>query len=199
MTTAYLPCDGCGQPASPEHIARRLQRLEWTTRYRPVHIGTLLLAGISPQVEAEFLYAGKFAGEAARLLEAVAIDARGKTAEVALAEFQKGGYFLTHLLECPIESGTGNFSSELLVHRVTAVLAKIRRSLKPKRVALISEKLEPVMERLSSADLGCPLVLDGGRPFAFDGAGSASIMRLREALAGAAAVRRRGSQPQIGP
>jgi len=33
-----LPCDGCGQPASAEHIARRLQRLEWATRFRPIHI-----------------------------------------------------------------------------------------------------------------------------------------------------------------
>ena len=31
-----LRCDGCGQAASPEHMARRLRRLEWTTRYRPV-------------------------------------------------------------------------------------------------------------------------------------------------------------------
>jgi len=43
-----LPCDGCGQPASAEHIARRLQRLEWATRFRPIHIQALLLAAFRP-------------------------------------------------------------------------------------------------------------------------------------------------------
>jgi len=52
-----LVCDGCGQMASAEHIARRLQRLEWTTRYRPVHISTLFLGAFSPRDEKEFLYA----------------------------------------------------------------------------------------------------------------------------------------------
>ena len=49
-------CDGCGQPASSEHTARRLQRLEWATRYRPIHLHTLLLGAISPADDANFLY-----------------------------------------------------------------------------------------------------------------------------------------------
>src|SRR5258708_87515 len=57
INTMAMPCDGCGQTASAEHIARRLQRLEWTTRYRPVHINTLLLGAFSPQEERDFLYA----------------------------------------------------------------------------------------------------------------------------------------------
>src|SRR5205823_10907387 len=91
-----LPCDGCGQAASAEHIARRLRRLEWTTRYRPVHIHTLLLGAFSPSDEREFLYApgGEFCGEAAMLLDAVGITATGKTAEAVHAEFQRAGIFL---------------------------------------------------------------------------------------------------------
>src|SRR6202142_172501 len=87
--------DGCGLEASSEHIARRLRRLEWTTRYRPVHIGTLLLAGISPQADQDFLYAAQFKGEAGQLLEAVGISTTGKSAEVVLSEFQRGGFLLT--------------------------------------------------------------------------------------------------------
>src|SRR5207253_8014232 len=49
-----LVCDGCGQAATAEHIARRLQRLEWTTRYRPVHIHALLLGAFSPLRDEEF-------------------------------------------------------------------------------------------------------------------------------------------------
>src|ERR1700740_33549 len=44
-----LRCDGCGQKASEEHLTRGLRRLEWATRYRPVHIHTLLLGGFFPR------------------------------------------------------------------------------------------------------------------------------------------------------
>jgi len=81
MSHADLRCDGCGQASfSPQHIARRLQRLEWTTRYRPVHIATLLLGSVAPQSDAEFLYspAGEWAGEAKALLAAAGVTVRRK-------------------------------------------------------------------------------------------------------------------------
>src|SRR5947207_8329494 len=98
-----LRCDGCGQTASSEHIARRLQRLEWTTRYRPVHIDTLVLGAFSPQEESDFLYApsGEFHGEAGLLLDALGIATVGKGADVVQAEFRRGGASLTHVLGCP--------------------------------------------------------------------------------------------------
>src|SRR5438309_9521348 len=104
-----LRCDGCGQTASSAHTARRLQRLEWTTRYRPVHINTLVLGAFSPQEESDFLYppGGEFHGEAALLLDALGISAVGKAADVVQAEFQRAGFFLTHVLECPLDRGTG--------------------------------------------------------------------------------------------
>src|SRR5207244_1404111 len=75
-----LPCDGCGQAASAEHIARRLRRLEWAKRFRPVHIHTLLLGGVAPREDAEVLYApgDEFRGVVAGLLLAVRISTRGK-------------------------------------------------------------------------------------------------------------------------
>jgi len=105
MTGAALPaCDGCGQAASAEHVARRLKRLEWATRYRPVHMQTLFLGAASPEAEAEFLYSpgDEFRGEAAALLEVAGISAAGKSADAVLVEFQRRGYFLTHALECPL-------------------------------------------------------------------------------------------------
>jgi hypothetical protein len=190
MPTDFLPCDGCGQAASPEHIARRLQRLEWTTRYRPVHISALLLGGVSPLDEEDLLYAGIFKGEANRLLEAVGISTAGKSSDVVLSEFQRGGFFLTHVLECPIETGqAGESSSEdLLMRRVSAVMTRIRRSLKPKRVVLISGLLTPLAARLSNAELGCPLILDDGKPFGLDSSDfSEASQNLRQALGLAAA------------
>lgn len=185
MISDFLPCDGCGQPASPTHIVRRLERLEWATRYRPVHIGTLLLGAISPHKDADFLYSGKFGGEAARLLEAVGIQTAGKSAETVLTEFQRGGYFVTYVLECPLdECATAGPVESALLRRVGAVLARVRRSLRPKRALLFGEPLASVVDRFSSAELGCPVILDAGKPFGFDvGTEADSVVRLRRALA----------------
>ncbi len=181
-----LRCDGCGQPASPTHIARRLQRLERTTRYRPVHIGTLLLAGFSPLADEEFLYSGVFAGEAGRLLSALKIEQSGKASESVLAEFQRAGYFLTHVLECPLETENlePSSSKELLAGRLDSAVTRIRRSLKPKRVVLISNLLAPLLARFKAAKLNCPLILDSGEPFGLDSAESGrAASRLSDALA----------------
>jgi len=192
MTSSIeLPCDGCGQIASAEHIARRLQRLEWATRYRPVHIQTLFLGSASPQKQEEFLYSpnGEFQGEAGTLLEAAGVSTAGKTSDAVHAEFQRGGFFLTHVLECPIESGSGpaQVLPSLMEQRLTAVAVRIRRSLKPKRVVPISRAMETILEKFVALELGCPLVLDDGKPFALDGSdmGKAAA-RLRGAVGASA-------------
>src|ERR1700719_4046795 len=140
MNSTDLHCDGCGQLASPEHIARRLQRLEWTTRFRPVHIGTVVLGAVAPHDDSEFIYspAGAWYGEATFLLTAAGLTLEGKSPELTLAEFQRGGLFLTHVLECPFEGGPVGDIQQLLANRLPAVLARIRRSLKPKRLAPVS-------------------------------------------------------------
>jgi hypothetical protein len=186
MTSSIeLPCDGCGQIASAGHIARRLQRLEWATRYRPVHIHTLFLGSASPQKQEEFLYSpnGEFQGEAATLFQAAGVSTAGKTAEAVHAEFQRAGFFLTHVLECPIENESGPVLPSLMEQRLPAVAVRIRRSLKAKRVVLISRGLETVLEKFVALPLGCPLVLDDGRPFALDGSDTQkAAARLRGAI-----------------
>jgi hypothetical protein len=191
MTSAInLPCDGCGQIASAEHIARRLQRLEWATRYRPVHIHTLFL-GSAPRKQEEFLYSpnGEFQGEAATLLEAAGVSTAGKTAEAVRAEFQRAGSFLTHVLECPIENESAATTAlpSLMEQQLTAVAVRIRRSLKPKRVVLISRALETILEKFVALPLGCPLVMDDGKPFALDGSDTQNAAtRLRGAVGASA-------------
>ena len=183
-----LVCDGCGQAATAEHIARRLQRLEWTTRYRPVHIHTLLLGAFSPLRDEEFLYrsGGEFRGEAAQILEAVGISPAGKTRDAVHAEFQRAGFFLTHVLECPLED-EGNLQGGIqavLRKRLAAVATRIRRSLKPKRVMAITEELAVVLDDIVAMDLGCPVLLDHGKSFLLESrAGENGAARLRAALA----------------
>ena len=191
-----LRCDGCGQAASPEHVAHRLQRLEWTTRYRPVHIGTLLLGAVAPKNDSDFIYspAGAWKGEAKVLLAAAGMWPEGKPAEATLAEFQRGGFFLTHVLECPLERGASGNIPQLITGRLPALLARIRRSLKPKRLAPISMLLEQFLPALNSGDLPSAILLDLGKPFAFDGdVATETALRLQSALASHGASARQGS------
>jgi hypothetical protein len=189
--TSEILCDGCGQPASPEHLARRLQRLEWATRYRPIHLHTLLLGAISPQAQAEFLYSPDevHSGEAANLVAAAGISAAGKSPGAIQSEFQRRGMYLTHVLECPLDvpSVVVDFLNSALITRLPMLFTRLRRSLKPKRLAFISGSLTPLIERFASAQLGCELALDDGRAFALDhsnpSAVTAAIARFQEVLA----------------
>jgi hypothetical protein len=195
---SLILCDGCGQPASPKHIARRLQRLEWATRYRPIHLHILLLGAVSPERDADYLYSpGELhTGEAANLFAAAGIAAAGKQADALHTEFQRRGLFLTYVLECPLDGKSQNGTEEqpatakrdsLLISRLPALFTRIRRSLKPKQVALISGSLTPAIEKFAAAQLGCELLLDAGAPFALDSTNTAAAARaldnLRQLLA----------------
>ena len=185
MRDSDLRCDGCGRLASPEHLARRLQRLEWSTRYRPVHIGTLLLGATAPKYDADFIYTptGDRRGEAKNVLSAAGLASEGKPAETLLAEFQRAGFFLTHVLECPSEDGAVESTQQLVATRFPAVLARIRRSLKPKKLVPISRVLEPFLSVLNPSELPCVILMDGVKPFALDEEPSLEAgKRLRAAL-----------------
>jgi len=179
-----LNCDGCGQPASPEHVAKRLKRLEWATRFRPLHISVLFLGAVSPAEDAGYLYSGAgeaedrsqkqaCLGEAARILEAC-------------------GFFLTYILECPAAQMTLGHDAlvRVILRQFPSALMRVRRSLRPKRIAAISEALDPLLSSLASSDTGAELLLDAGRPFGLDGADAVgAARRLHVALATAAVAR----------
>jgi hypothetical protein len=180
-----LVCDGCGQAAQPAHIARRLQRLEWATRYRPVHIGTLLLGAAAPNADAEFFYApeGPTAGEAALLVKVAGLTS-DQPKEQLHAAFQRAGFFATYVLECPFEGAAPEKLTQLLAKRLPAAVARIRRSLRPKRLALISGMLEPFVSELGQQLPGCQIVLQADRAFRLDsGEAAAESLALRKALA----------------
>jgi len=182
-----LRCDGCGQLASAVHVARRLRRLEWATRYRPVHIQALLLGAIAPREDADYLYAPgeKFRGEAAQVLRAIGISFAGRPSEQVHAEFQGAGLFLAHVLECSLENfdNAKADAANLLREHLPSVASRIRRSLKPKRVILVTEIPQLVVQDMLSMDLGCPVVLNDEKPFAIGATGTdGEISRFRAVL-----------------
>jgi hypothetical protein len=178
-----VTCDGCGQGTTSEHIARRLERLEQTTRYRPIHIQAVFLSAQSPANPQAFLYGAQngFQGEAGALLNALQIECGGRAPEAVLSEFQRKGFFLTHVLECAADSEAGSFDlTAALMERLPSVLRRMRTSLKPKRVFVISKEMETVSAELKAAKIGGEIVLDGDLPF--DSEDPGSVARLRSAL-----------------
>jgi hypothetical protein len=105
------------------------------------------------------------------LLEVAGVSIAGKKAEAVHAEFQRAGFFLAHILECPVENESPAMMvlPPLMERRLAALAVRVRRSLKPKRVVLISRALETILEKIVALQLGCPLMLDDGKPFVLDG------------------------------
>jgi hypothetical protein len=158
MPSGPLICDGCGQTAGQEHIARRLRRLENMTRYRPIHVQALFLGAVSPAADEDHLYSaeGEFRGEGLALLRGLGIDPVGKI-ESVLTEFQRRGFLFTHILECPIEPDS--VMAPLLEGRFAATAARIRRSLKPRKLVFFGAEVDPFVERLANALPGIEMVL----------------------------------------
>ena len=188
-----MVCDGCGQNASPEHLAARFRRLEWSTRYRPLHINALLLGAVTPAKDAEFIYsdAHPFSGEAAALLNAAGIATADTTPEAMHHEFQRAGLFVAYVLDCPLEAATDGAPGlqPLLAKRIPTMLTRIRRSIKPKRVVLIAPELDPFVDKFTAGSLDCGVILDGAGAFKLADSGEA-VARLRGALSAQAAVLR---------
>jgi len=161
MPATLLICDGCGQAASEEHIARRLKRLENMTRYRPLHVRALFLGAVAPETEAEHLYSAEnnVQGEGAALLRALDIEVAGRTVETTLAEFQRRGYLLTYVLECPVNGGPGPRRREMVETHIAQAIRRIRRSYQPKRLVLLGEELDSFEPRLAREDLQAELIL----------------------------------------
>lgn len=170
-------CDGCGRSVDEAHIRRRIERLEMATRFRPVHIGVLLIDAAPPARQEDFFYATSGAGtrsaagqayfdEMAKLAGAAAGSgaANASGAEAILAEFQRRGFFLTHAVECSFDD-----ASELTaaIRRLArTVLLRVQTSYKPKHVALISAPTAELIETFRAGGWADRLILDNGRPFA---------------------------------
>jgi hypothetical protein len=81
------------------------------------------------------------------------MEVGGKSREAVLTEFQRGGFFLTHVLECPLDDVHPDEAKAqvLLEGRLPSVIARIRRSLKPKKLVAISPVLNPLLPRLKES------------------------------------------------
>jgi hypothetical protein len=160
-----IVCDGCGQAADGAHIAQRLKRLERVTRYRPIHVQTLFLGSTSPAEDRDHLYSteGEFHGEGMAILRALGIEHGRRSVGEVLSEIQRQGLLITHVLECPLSDAQAR--QEAMQKRLPSVLARIRRSYKPKRVVLVGTELCEFVTSITNGKLEAVVVLHSGRPF----------------------------------
>jgi len=183
-----MRCDGCGKSVSDEHIRERIARLELATRFRPIHIGVLLLSDVPPPLLNDYFYhpakgPTERSEESQRLLTELMLGAeipwecaRGDE-EAALAEFQHRGYFLAYCCECPpanSQRGEGNMSGGSRVNEEVreevqrlgaTVVRRIQFSYKPKKIALIGSATGEIIPLLELVGLKDRLILDDGHPF----------------------------------
>lgn len=167
-----LPCDGCGLPASPDHIAARLRRLELSTRFRPVHISMLFVVLAPPARPEDDFYGPPESKEFFNLfLEALEIPASSEKASpgsvphandsARLAEFQHRGYYLTFLSECPLPEN-GEPLASTIARLGATLIQRIRFNYKPKHIAPLGRELNPLIEMLKGDGIGPILILDHG-------------------------------------
>lgn len=166
-------CDGCGSRVDDDHLARRVQRLELATRYRPVHIKILLLDGAPPfRLEDYFYCAAKDRSERSlasrmyfdELAKAAGLDSGPNLIEEkTLAEFQRRGFFLTYAVECPFEDQADPAGA--LRRLAPTVMKRVQTSYKPNFVIPISTPTQELIRLFGLIGWGDRLVLDNGAPF----------------------------------
>ena len=200
-TTAIL-CDGCGLPASPEHIAARMERLERVTRFRPIHINVLFVAlEPMPRPEDDFYRPPQSRDFFDSFLSALNIfpeggnailESNGSEGDTAkLLEFQRRGYYLTYLSECPVtpqfsaspggvravhaarqeQEKDESIARECISRLAPTLVRRIRFNYKPKHVALLGTNLSPLIEVFKRAGIGPLLLPDQGAPLTIPGCG----------------------------
>lgn len=180
-------CDGCGAQVDDAHIRQRIERLELATRFRPVHISVLLIDAAPPTRFEDYFYRASANGfdrsPASRAYFNALMQCGGVTRaaqaneETALAEFQRGGFFLIGAIECALEHHPD--PQKAVEHASTALLRRVKVSYKPKSIAFLSAFTQPLVPIFQENGWGTGLILNDGKAF-----GGADIdERLAKAIA----------------
>jgi hypothetical protein len=168
-----------------------MARLELATRYRPVHIGLLLVCTAPPASPADDLYAWEqqqASGDATAYIQGL-LQIVGVPLSLApsaqLADLQRRGVYLARLVECPLEQDS---ALENLAERYSPVLVKrMTYSYKPRQIALLVPVAPGLAELLRTAGFG-DLLIQGGQgievPSISDVAAITQIRALLSAVTG---------------
>jgi len=171
---------------APEHVRERIARLEMATRFRPLHMQTLLLASAPPPALSDFFYQAEglsapagWAGDFFRaVMMAAGIHSKGKSPQACLLEFQRLGCYLAFVQECPAGGeGPGADAGATLARR-------IRFSYKAKNVLALDGPARTLLQALPMDSLGPARVMSCSVAIPAAAAGSSGEWsKFAEALA----------------
>jgi hypothetical protein len=183
-------CDGCGRQVDAQHVKDRIARLEMATRFRPIHIQTLVIDACPPPALGDFFYnAGPDGRQRSAMgrtyfdeLAKCSPDSTAKEAgdEAVLSEWQRRGLFLAYVLDCHFDSAPELESAISKSGKTT--LLRLSASYKPKTVALISGATTGLLPVLRDAGWADKLILDSDAPFRGAGFGMHLAPRLLRAV-----------------
>lgn len=160
-------CDGCGAAVDAAHVQQRIRRLELATRFRPLHIHTLLLLDAPPAEPADDFYAsgesspseaaGAFFQAVAR---AAGVGREGKSREEVLAGLQRAGVYVAYAMECPVSKNADGAESG--ASAIEKLILRVRFSYKPKHVIAVGGELRGVVAALTEAGLAAECCAESG-------------------------------------
>ena len=170
--SSRIICDGCGLPASPDHICERVARLELATRFRPVHINLLFVVAAPPRGRENDFYMPPESQEFfTPFMKTIGVSDSGEGNEpggdtqerniAKLVEFQRRGYYLAYLAECPLP--TTDTRSAAIARLASTLVRRIQFNYRPKQIAIWDEDLHPLIGILDQAGMG-PLLSPDGQP-----------------------------------
>src|SRR5271154_429786 len=165
-------CEGCGTRTDDAHVARRTERIDLASKYRPVQIKVLFLDASPPSRIEDYFYSPT-SNRAARsvpsrayfdeLAKTMGSTLMASTEEGILTEFRRRGYFLSYAVECPFEN-EGELHAALRRLAPTA-LKRIQYSLIPNYIVPLGAATKELVRLFGLIGWGDRLVLDNAGPF----------------------------------
>ncbi|MFZ0432484.1 MAG: hypothetical protein WAL86_07280 [Candidatus Acidiferrales bacterium] len=167
-------CDGCGTRADDLHIRRRAERLELASHFRPARVRVLFLDAAPPTRSEDFFYCAA-ADRSSRSLasrmffDQIALAAGAPpSAEIveslALAEFNRAGYFLLHAIECPLEEI--DRPQDAIRRFAPSVIKRVQTDYDPSYLVPVAQPTQDLIRLFGLIGWGDRLVLNNGGPFA---------------------------------
>jgi len=168
-------CDCSEAEVTEEHVHARITRLEQATKFRPVHIRVLLLDAAPPAAPGDDFYHPAISRSARSLpsrmyfdelavASGIARDSLATMDEAAvLAEFQRRGFFLVHVVECPLDDAAA--LREAVNRLAPTLLRRLETSYKPKIVVPIGMATAELIPFLQMSGWGDRLILAKDGPF----------------------------------
>jgi hypothetical protein len=166
-------CDGCGAEVTDEHVRQRIERLEFSSRFRPIRIQVLFIDAAPPTRPEDFFYRPVLDRSIRSVGSRMFFDEMARSVGIApgpdlkeqavLTEFQRRNYFLAYAIECPVE---GHAEQEAAVRNLAPTIQKrVQSSYKPKYILPLSQPTTDLVSLFQLIGWADRVVLDKGGPF----------------------------------